>query len=207
MSRFPHARFLVSAAAPAQFPADDGAEVAFAGRSNAGKSSAINAIAHRHGLARTSKAPGRTRLLNFFELMPQGRIVDLPGYGYASAPESERRTWAPLIDALRARRSLYGLFLIVDVRRGIADADQELIAWSNPQELSVHVLLSKVDKLTRNEGARALQAAKKRLAGEVSVQLFSTHASTGVAEAQSKIAQWLSNKKTPAISSEITGAD
>jgi GTP-binding protein len=93
------------------------------------------------------------------------------------------------------------------VRRGIADADQELIAWSNPQELSVHVLLSKVDKLTRNEGARALQAAKKRLAGDVSVQLFSAHASTGVAEAQSKIAQWLSNKKTPAISSEITGAD
>jgi len=207
MSRFPDARFLVSAAAPAQFPPDDGAEVAFAGRSNAGKSSAINAIAQRHALARTSKAPGRTRLLNFFELVPHGRIVDLPGYGYASAPESERRTWAPLIDALRARDSLYGLFLIVDARRGISDADQELIAWSNPQQRSVHVLLSKVDKLTRNDAARALQTAKTHLAVGVGVQLFSAHAATGVAEAQSKLAQWLSNKKTPATSSEVTGAD
>jgi GTP-binding protein len=207
MSRFPDARFLVSAAAPAQFPPDDGSEVAFAGRSNAGKSSAINAIAHRHALARTSKAPGRTRLLNFFELMPQGRIVDLPGYGYASAPESERRTWAPLIDALRARRSLYGLFLIVDARRGISEADEELIAWSNPHERSVHVLLSKVDKLTRNEGARVLKAAKTRLAAEVSVQLFSAHAATGVAEAQGKLAQWLADKKTPVPSLEGTGAD
>ena len=207
MSRFPDARFLVSAAAPAQFPPDDGSEVAFAGRSNAGKSSAINAIAHRHALARTSKAPGRTRLLNFFELMPQGRIVDLPGYGYASAPESERRTWAPLIDALRARRSLYGLFLIVDARRGISEADQELIAWSNPLERSVHVLLSKVDKLTRNEGARVLKAAKTRLAAEVSVQLFSAHAATGVAEAQGTLAHWLSDKKTPVTSYEVTGAD
>ena len=194
MSRFPDARFLVSAAAPAQFPPDEGAEVAFAGRSNAGKSSAINAIAHRHALARTSKAPGRTRLLNFFELMPQGRIVDLPGYGYASAPESERRTWAPLIDALRARR-------------GISEADQELIAWSNPLERSVHVLLSKVDKLTRNEAARVLKMAKTLLADEVSVQLFSAHAATGVAEAQGTLAHWLSDKKTPVTSYEVTGAD
>jgi GTP-binding protein len=208
MSRFPDARFLVSVAAPAQFPPDDGVEVAFAGRSNAGKSSAINAIAQRHALARTSKAPGRTRLLNFFELVPQGRIVDLPGYGYASAPESERRTWAPLIDALRARRSLYGLFLIVDARRGISDADQELIAWAQPQQRGVHVLLSKVDKLTRNEAARVLQAAKVQVASDVSLQLFSAHAATGVAEAQSKLAQWLSNnKKTPVTSLEITGAD
>ena len=208
MSRFPDARFLVSAAAPAQFPPDEGAEVAFAGRSNAGKSSAINAIAQRRALARTSKAPGRTRLLNFFELLPEGRIVDLPGYGYASAPESERRTWAPLIDALRARRSLYGLFLIVDARRGISDADQELIAWAQPQQRGVHVLLSKVDKLTRNEAARVLQAAKVQVASDVSLQLFSAHAATGVAEAQSKLAQWLSNnKKTPVTSLEITGAD
>ena len=207
MSRFPDARFLVSAAAPAQFPPDDGAEVAFAGRSNAGKSSAINAIVHRHALARTSKAPGRTRLLNFFELVPQGRIVDLPGYGYASAPQSERRTWGPLIEALRARRSLYGLFLIVDARRGISKADEELIAWSDPRQRSVHVLLSKVDKLTRNEAARVLRAARTQVAGAVSVQLFSAHAATGVAEAQGKLAQWLSIKKTPVTSNEVTGAD
>jgi GTP-binding protein len=210
MSRFPDARFLVSVAAPAQFPPDEGAEVAFAGRSNAGKSSAINAIAQRRALARTSKAPGRTRLLNFFELVPQGRIVDLPGYGYASAPESERRTWAPLIDALRERRSLYGLFLIVDARRGISASDEELIAWTDPQQRGVHVLLSKVDKLTRNEAARILQTARAQVSEQVSVQLFSAHASTGVAEAQSKLAQWLqwrASKKTPVTSNEVTGAD
>ena len=103
LSRFPHAEFLLSVAAPAQFPKDDGAEVAFAGRSNAGKSSALNAIAGRKALARTSKTPGRTRLLNYFDLAPGGRIVDLPGYGYAEVPPDERRIWVPLIDALRAR--------------------------------------------------------------------------------------------------------
>jgi len=195
----------ISAAAAAQFPPDAGAEVAFAGRSNAGKSSAINAIVQRRALARTSKAPGRTRLLNFFEVLPQGRIVDLPGYGYASAPESERRTWAPLIDALRARRSLAGLFLIVDARRGISASDQELITWAQPGERGVHVLLSKVDKLTRSEGARVLQAASAQLSAGVSVQLFSAHAATGLAEAQGKLEEWLSNKKTPATSTRSPG--
>jgi GTP-binding protein len=207
MSRFPDVRFLISAAAAAQFPPDDGAEVAFAGRSNAGKSSAINAISQRRALARTSKAPGRTRLLNFFEVLPRGRIVDLPGYGYASAPESERRTWAPLIDALRARRSLAGLFLIVDARRGISASDQELIAWAHSGARGVHVLLSKIDKLTRNDAARSLQVARAQVSSAVSVQTFSAHASTGVAEAQGKLAEWLANKKTPVTSNEVTGAD
>src|SRR5215475_5578841 len=111
MSRFNEARFLTSVAAPAQFPADVGTEVAFAGRSNAGKSSAINAITQRRGLARTSKTPGRTRLLNFFELAPQRRLVDLPGYGYASGLAADRLTWGPLIEALQGRESLTGLFL------------------------------------------------------------------------------------------------
>jgi GTP-binding protein len=207
MSRYPNVRFLISAAAATQFPPDEGAEVAFAGRSNAGKSSAINAIAQRRALARTSKAPGRTRLVNFFELVPRGRIVDLPGYGYASAPENERRTWAPLIDALRARRSLSGLFLIVDARRGISASDQGLIAWADPSECGVHVLLSKVDKLTRSEAARALKAACAQVADPVSVQLFSAHASTGIAEAQGKLEEWLANKKAPATSNEVTGTD
>ena len=126
MSRFQQAQFLLSAAAPAQFPPDSGVEVAFAGRSNAGKSSAINAITQRRGLARTSKTPGRTRLLNFFELAPQRRLVDLPGYGYAGGPEDERRTWGSLIDALKERASLVGLFLIVDVRRGIGEGGEGL---------------------------------------------------------------------------------
>src|ERR1700744_5045628 len=115
--RFSQGRFLTSAAAPAQFPADLGAEVAFVGRSNAGKSTAINAIVARHGLARTSKTPGRTRLLNFFSLGEARRIVALPGYGFAEGPREERASWAPLIDALRPRTSLKGLFLIVDSRR------------------------------------------------------------------------------------------
>src|SRR6516162_9243697 len=114
MSRFGEARFLGSVASAAQFPADAGAEVAFAGRSNAGKSSAINAITQRRGLAHTSKTPGRTRLLNYFELAPMKRLVDLPGYGFASVPASERDAWLPLLESLRTRGSLKGLFVIVD---------------------------------------------------------------------------------------------
>jgi GTP-binding protein len=193
MSRFQQADFLISAAAPAQFPSDMGVEVAFAGRSNAGKSSAINAITQRHGLARTSKTPGRTRLLNFFELAPQRRLVDLPGYGYASGPESERRTWGPLIDALKKRASLTGLFLIVDVRRGFTEGDEGLLAWAAPAQ-RVHVLLAKADKLSRAEAARALRAAAAVLAGRATVQLFSAHDGTGVREAQDTLLAWLERK-------------
>ena len=190
MSRFQQAKFMVSAAAPAQFPPDIGAEVAFAGRSNAGKSSAINAITQRRGLARTSKTPGRTRLLNFFELAPQRRLVDLPGYGYAGGPETERRTWRPLIDALHERASLKGLFLIVDVRRGVTEGDEGLLEWVSSGQ-RVHVLLSKADKLTRAEAARALRAAADELAGRAAVQLFSAMEGTGVREAQETLLGWL----------------
>jgi GTP-binding protein len=194
MSRFQQAEFLISAAAPAQFPADVGSEVAFAGRSNAGKSSAINAITQRRALARTSKTPGRTRLLNFFELGPQRRLVDLPGYGYASGPESERRSWAALIDALHGRESLKGLFLIVDVRRGITEGDVGLLDWAYPR-LRVHVLLSKADKLKRGEAARALRAAEAELAGRASVQLFSAVDGSGVRQAQDTLEGWLGGTK------------
>jgi GTP-binding protein len=197
----------VSAAAPGQFPADRGAEVAFAGRSNAGKSSAINAILGRQGLARTSKAPGRTRLINFFELSPHERIVDLPGYGYASAPESERRTWPHLIEALRARDALKGLFVIVDARRGIGAGDEALLEWALPRQ-RVHVLLSKADKLSRSEGRQALAAAAQAVGGRATVQLFSAHARAGVEEAQGVLRSWLGSKeKTPMTSGEATGAD
>ena len=190
MSRFQQAKFLVSAAAPPQFPPDVGAEVAFAGRSNAGKSSAINAITQRRGLARTSKTPGRTRLLNFFELAPQRRLVDLPGYGYASGPEAERRSWQPLIEALHTRASLKGLFLIVDARRGLTEGDTGLIEWAAPDQ-RVHVLLSKADKLTRSEAARALHTAADQLAGRATLQLFSAVEGTGVREAQETLLGWL----------------
>jgi GTP-binding protein len=195
MSRFSDVRFLLSAASAEQFPRDEGAEVAFAGRSNAGKSSAINAIAQRRALARTSKLPGRTRLLNFFELVPGGRLVDLPGYGFASAPLVERQRWAPLMDALRGRDSLRGLFLIVDARRGITEADVDVIEWTDPREHRVHILLSKVDKLTRAGAAQVLREARQKVGQQVSLQLFSAHAATGVAEAQDTLTAWLNQKK------------
>jgi GTP-binding protein len=190
MSRFPRAEFLTSAAAPGQFPADRGAEVAFVGRSNAGKSTAINVIVQRQGLARTSKTPGRTRLLNFFELAPMQRIVDLPGYGYATGPEAERRTWQPLIDALAARGSLRGWFLIVDARRGVASGDDALLEWASAEQ-RVHVLLSKADKLNKSEAAKVLKDSTAALAGRGTVQLFSATAKTGVDQAQRTLEEWL----------------
>ena len=159
------------------------------GRSNAGKSSAINAITHRHGLARTSKTPGRTRLLNFFELGPNQRIVDLPGYGYASGPEVERLTWQPLIDALKPRESLRGVFMIVDSRRGLTEADGALLAWASG--LRVHVLLSKADKLNRSEAAKVLRETKAAIGDGVTAQLFSVPAKTGIDEAQRTLEAWL----------------
>lgn len=190
MTRFSQAQFLISAAAPAQFPADVGTEVAFVGRSNAGKSSAINAITHRHGLARTSKTPGRTQLLNFFELAPQRRLVDLPGYGYADVPAAQRRTWPPLIEALRTRASLKGLFVIVDARRGLKDGDEGLLDWAEPTH-RIHVLLAKADKLNRGEGAAGLKEATAILAGRATVQLFSALKGTGVAQAEDTLEGWL----------------
>jgi GTP-binding protein len=190
MSRFSQASFLISAAAPAQFPPDAGAEVAFVGRSNAGKSSAINAITHRHGLARTSKTPGRTQLLNFFQLYPGARLVDLPGYGYANVPDAQRRTWPPLIEALRERQSLRGLFVIVDARRGLKPGDGDLLGWASPAQ-RIHVLLSKADKLNKGEGAAVLRATQEGLAERATVQLFSALRGTGVREAEDTLEGWL----------------
>ena len=197
MSLFPNVRFILSAAQPVQFPSDRGAEVAFAGRSNAGKSSALNAIVQRHALARVSRTPGRTRLLNFFEIGPDQRIVDLPGYGYAAAPKAERLTWGPMIAALRERQSLRGLVLIIDSRRGVAPEDENLIAWARDgsrdesASMHVHVLLSKADKLTRNEGNKVLKEARAVLGESATAQLFSVHDKTGVEEAQRVLKAWL----------------
>jgi GTP-binding protein len=191
MSGFGGARFLTSVAMPAQFPADEGAEVAFAGRSNSGKSSAINAITRHRGLARTSKSPGRTRLLNYFELAPAKRLVDLPGYGYASVTAAERAAWLPLLETLRVRASLRGLMLVVDSRRGLTVGDDELIEWTQGGH-ALHVLLSKADKLNRGEATAALRDASDRLGGSATVQLFSALRGTGVRQAQDTVAAWLS---------------
>jgi GTP-binding protein len=181
---------MLSAAAPAQFPGDHGVEVAFAGRSNAGKSTALNAIVARHGLARTSKTPGRTRLLNYFSLGADRRIVDLPGYGFAEGPREERAGWAPLIDALRPRVSLKGLFLVVDCRRGLSDSDLELIGWADPARRRIHVLLAKADKLTRAESMKAQAGAVAELGGHATVQLFSALRRIGIEEAQDRLQSW-----------------
>jgi GTP-binding protein len=196
MSIYPGAQFLISAAAPSQFPPDNGAEVAFAGRSNAGKSSAINALTARRALARTSKTPGRTRLLNFFELSVGKRIVDLPGYGFAEGPPPERDAWAQLVDALALRESLRGLFVVVDARRGLLSADEQLLSWSRMQSRPVHLLMSKSDQLKRAQTHALMKRTEAALSASkssqlFSAQLFSAHEGTGVESARKLLDQWL----------------
>jgi GTP-binding protein len=187
MSLFPKVQFLLSVAAAEQLPAEPGREVAFAGRSNAGKSSAINAIVVRNGLARTSKTPGRTKLLNFFELEPGRRIIDLPGYGYAAASPPERAQWTALIETLPQRANLVGLFLIVDIRRGITPQDEQLMSWAESAGWQVHVLLAKSDKLNQRDRAASLKEAEGRLGTGMTVQIFSAHDKTGVQPAQKRL--------------------
>ena len=201
MSVYPHAHFLFSAAAAKQFPADSGAEVAIVGRSNAGKSSAINAITARRSLARTSKTPGRTRLLNFFELAPDARLIDLPGYGYASGPRTERAGWADLIEGLAPRQSLRGLMLVVDARRGILPGDQQLMDWAQRIDQPVHVLFSKCDQLKRTESQKLLQQALPLLQGRGSAQLFSAHTGVGLQQARAQLDAWL-EKESPGSTRE-----
>jgi GTP-binding protein len=193
MSIYPAAQFLFSAAAPSQFPSDDGAEVAIAGRSNAGKSTAINAMMARRALARTSKTPGRTRLLNFFQVEPARRLVDLPGYGYAQGAPPDRDAWARLIDALGERQSLRGLFLVVDARRGLMDGDEQLLNWAASLGKRVHVLLSKSDQLKRAAANKLMKATQTRLQGIASAQLFSAHAHAGLDEARLQLNDWLAD--------------
>jgi GTP-binding protein len=191
VSQFPHVRFLLSVADAGQFPPAQGREVAFAGRSNAGKSSAINAITARNGLARISKTPGRTKLLNFFELEPGARLIDLPGYGYAEARPDEKRQWTALIDSLPGRESLTGLFLIVDIRRGLGEPDEQLLDWANAAGWRVHVLLAKSDKLNQREKSAALKDAEQLCGSRATVQVFSAHDKTGIQAAQKKLVEML----------------
>ena len=186
MSAYPHAEFLTSANKPAQFVPDAGSEVAFAGRSNSGKSSAINAILGRRGLARTSKTPGRTQLVNFFSVGENLRVTDLPGYGYARVPEAVRQHWGKLMDSYFLRRqSLAGLFIVMDVRRPLTDFDQGMLDWAREAGCPVHILLTKTDKLSRGAGAAVLLSVRKAVGDAATVQLFSALKGTGVEEARS----------------------
>ena len=185
MSHYPRARFLISADSQAGFADDTGAEVAFAGRSNSGKSSAINAIVQRRDLARTSKTPGRTQLVNFFELERGLRLVDLPGYGYAQVPPAMRAHWGRLMQAFfETRESLAGLFIVVDARRGFADSDRVMLEYAEARGRPVHVLLSKADKLARNEARELLKKTRVLLATRATAQLFSAVTGAEVAAAR-----------------------
>ena len=185
MSRYSKARFLKSALAPGTFGDDSGYEVAIAGRSNSGKSTALNAIVRNQGLARTSRTPGRTQAVNLFELEPGRRIVDLPGYGHANVPAAVRAEWARLMDAYFAeRRSLAGLLVVVDSRRGVGPSDEAMLAYALSRAIPSHVLLSKSDKLGRNESAKALATAREALGGRATVQIFSAESGEGVRAAE-----------------------
>lgn len=185
MSRYSKVRFLKSAVSPAAFGDDSGYEVAIAGRSNSGKSSALNAIVRRKDLARTSRTPGRTQAVNLFELEPGRRLVDLPGYGHARVPDSVKAAWARLMDAyFSGRRSLAGLFIVVDARRGFGTSDESMLAYATARGIPSHILLTKADKLGRNEARQALAAARRNLGGRAGAQLFSTQTGEGVEAAQ-----------------------
>ena len=182
------ARFLKSAFAPATFGDDSGFEVAISGRSNSGKSSALNAIVRQKDLARTSRTPGRTQAVNLFELEPGRRFVDLPGYGHANVPARVRAEWAQLIDAYFAERSsLRGLFIIVDARRGFGQSDEAMLAYATVRRLPSHVLLTKADKLGRNEARQALAVARQTLGERATVQLFSAESGEGVDAARAAL--------------------
>ena len=192
MSQYQNAKFLVSAWQPHQFPADEGAEVAFAGRSNSGKSSAINSITSRNGLARVSKTPGRTQLINFFALEPEHRLVDLPGYGFAKVPQKMQQHWRSLLSSyFEQRRSLTGCVLIVDSRRGLGDFDRQMVEWAAVSGVAIHVLLTKVDKLSQSEAAKVSRATMIELGAAATVQPFSSVTKRGVEQARSAMHAFL----------------
>lgn len=200
-------RFLLSAPQPRQAPPDTGTEVAFAGRSNAGKSSALNALTGRKALARTSKTPGRTQHLVFFALDDQRRLVDLPGYGFAKVPEAIQRQWGQAMsDYLQQRQSLSGLILVMDIRHPLTDYDWQMLEFCRHADLPVHILLTKADKLKRGPAKNTLLRVCKQLDEfpRVSVQLFSATKKQGLEEVLNVVGRWLEieqhgaiQKKTP----------
>ncbi len=195
MSLFRHAVFEVSVARPQDLPAASGPEIAFAGRSNAGKSSAINALVGHTRLAFVSKTPGRTQLINLFRLRNGAALVDLPGYGYAEAPATVRRQWQALLETyLTRRQALIGLVLIMDARRPLTDLARQMMNWFGPTGKPIHCLLTKADKLTRSEQVQALRGVEAEVAdagSPITAQLFSSLKKTGLDKAEAVIAGWL----------------
>jgi len=202
---FRKAQFLTSAPSLRECPEETGSEVAFAGRSNAGKSTAINTLTANSKLARTSKTPGRTQLINFFALDDAGqqRLVDLPGYGYAKVPLATKKQWqAHLSEYLFERQSLRGLILLMDIRHPLQEYDSMLINWAVEAEMPVHVLLTKADKLKRGAAQNTLLQLRKHLAEAnvedlVTVQTFSGLKKAGVEQLKTVLSAWLSADSTP----------
>ncbi len=194
-SAFSKVEFLVSAGITGGLPPEDLPELAFAGRSNVGKSSAINALARRKRLAFVSKTPGRTQTINFFDLGGRGRLVDLPGYGYARVPQAVRAQWDQLVGGyLGARRVLTGVVVLMDARHPFTAHDEHLLEWLRPVAQRLLVLLSKADKLSRQERAKVLAQARARLADgahDAEVRLFSSLSGEGVDETRSLLEAWL----------------
>lgn len=220
MSLFKNAVFVTSVAKPGALPRAEGAEIAFAGRSNAGKSSAINTLVGHTRLAFVSKTPGRTQLINFFRLTSGAFLVDLPGYGYAEVPEPVRRQWRHLLERyLKERENLLGLVLIMDARHPLTPLDRQMLDWYAPTGRPIHVLLTKSDKLSRGPARQTLDKVRRDLAawGErVTVQLFSSLNKSGIDESEAVIGDWLAHasaggdakpgeKEKPPVKGEKTG--
>src|ERR1700679_3722161 len=193
MSTYPHVKFLTSAAEAHQLAPDVGREIAFAGRSNSGKSTAINAVTERAGLARVSRTPGRTQLINFFELAPERRLVDLPGYGFAKVPERVRLHWLQLMEHyFNVRESLVGLILIVDSRRGLGAQDAGMLEWVLARDRFAHILLTKADKLNRRDSERVLREPRVACSDTAgTAQLFLAHAKQGGEEVWEVLDRWM----------------
>ncbi len=189
------AKFTISVASLPQLPDEIGREVAFAGRSNAGKSSAINTLTNIRALARVSKTPGRTQLINFFELDEKRRLVDLPGYGYAKVPEKVKLQWQKLLENyLQKRNCLAGLVLVMDVRHPMTEFDVQMLGWAEAVEMPVHILLTKSDKLKRGPASSTCLQVRKAVAEfniPVTVQLFSSLKKIGVDEVHACLDIWL----------------
>ncbi len=194
---FHKAKYTQSAPSIRECPPEDGVEVAFAGRSNAGKSSAINTLTNNHKLARVSKTPGRTQLINFFELSDTQRLVDLPGYGYAKVSREQKELWQRhLSEYLRERRCLHGLILLMDIRHPLQEFDTTMLNWAKGSNMPVHILLTKADKLSRGQAGSALLEVKNEikkagLSDLVSVQVFSSLKNTGLDDLKAKLQTWL----------------
>jgi len=188
------AHYTISATQLSELPEDGGIEVAFAGRSNAGKSSAINTITEQKSLARISKTPGRTQMINFFDIDDEHSLVDLPGYGYAKVPEKMKVRWQQTLGKyLETRKALRGLVLMMDVRHPLKNFDIQMIQWANHVELPVHVLLTKSDKLKSGAAKTALLQVQKELKQQnltATIQLFSSHNQQGKSEAITQLNLW-----------------